>query len=241
MPPSPPAGPAPAPLSRSLPLGLSAVLIAALSSAFASVYFEKYGRTRMRAGPCTCAWHVHAHAHARGLLSCTAPVRRLLKEAPAKKGGGGGGPSLVAAAAAAGKGDPACSHAAGTHATLPLRPGEEEGRGPAHGGASEEVGLPPSERPPPPPPPPRPIGNDGSLWQRNIELCAWTVPPGLALAIVQSASHPLPSLGLTLPILPCRCRSTWPSPSSRAPPARPARRSTCSCAPSAASSRARGA
>jgi len=43
----------------------------------------------------------------------------------------------------------------------------------------------------PSPPPPKggpPRGGDGSLWQRNVELCAWTVPLNLLLALVQSAA-----------------------------------------------------
>ena len=99
--PPPPAAPPLDSGGRNLPLGLAAVLVAAVSSPFASVYFEK-----------------------------------ILKAAPP-----------------------------------PATPHRPKAIMPAGGGSA---------------PPPASRGG-GSLWERNIELCAWTVPLNLVLAMWPSS------------------------------------------------------
>ena len=124
IPPSP--SPASA-TSRNVPLGLAAVLVAAVSSAFASVYFE-----------------------------------RLLKEAP-KKRANAPSPTLTRRAGA------------GAPSPTQVQAQQQQQQEQLDGGSAK----------------PPPAAAAGSLWERNVELSAWTVPLNALLAFVQSTEGTL--------------------------------------------------
>ena len=188
---APPPAPPPAAAAdseRSLVLGLAAVLIAALSSAFASVYFERLLKEK----------------------SPPAPADASAAHASAADGAGAGAAAAQAAVESGG----------GT-ARAVERPMEESsdgaGRSSSSGGAGARDGAGAgavidgkltcaAEPPPTPPATARPAA---SLWVRNIELSAWTVPLNLLLALVQSRHAPGGLLGLCRHPLQGFEPSTW--------------------------------
>lgn len=113
--------------TRNVPLGLAAVLVAAVSSAFASVYFE-----------------------------------RLLKEAPKKRPP----PPRHSPGQATG-----ASSSSPAHMRPPAAVPQSSFTGDGGDGGSGK---------------PTTAANAGSLWERNVELSAWTVPLNALLAVAQS-------------------------------------------------------
>ena len=180
---APPPPPTPA---RSLPIGLAAVLTAALSSAFASVYFERLLKEKPAPAPLPPPPPAQlAEAGSDGgkggsgdggadgcssgsggsnLHSSGSGGSHLHSSGGGGSGSGGGSDSGSAGGSGSGGGGSG-SGGGGSGG------GDGNGSGSDGGGGGSGV----TKVAPKPAP--------TSLWVRNVELCAWTVPLNLALAL----------------------------------------------------------
>ena len=180
---APPPPPTPA---RSLPIGLAAVLTAALSSAFASVYFERLLKEKPAPAPLPPPPTAQlAEAGSDGgsggsgdggadgcssgsggsnLHSSGSGGSHLHSSGGGGSGSGGGSDSGSAGGSGSGGGGSG-SGGGGSGG------GDGNGSGSDGGGGGSGV----TKVAPKPAP--------TSLWVRNVELCAWTVPLNLALAL----------------------------------------------------------
>ena len=183
---APPPPPTPA---RSLPIGLAAVLTAALSSAFASVYFERLLKEKPAPAPLPPPPTAQlAEAGSDGgsggsgdggadgcssgsggsnLHSSGSGGSHLHSSGGGGSGSGGGSDSGSAGGSGSGGGGSG-SGGGGSGG------GDGNGSGSDGGGGGSGV----TKVAPKPAP--------TSLWVRNVELCAWTVPLNLTLALESS-------------------------------------------------------